>query len=189
MKALNTAGLALLARAEAGEAIPRVQLVHLATDVPQRWAVCGRKLVWGGFDWAPRDILVADVEDGVQAANDLMLTLPGVTPAEMALAFTDLDGVAVTLYEALVDPDDGTVADAVLAWTGFADVPGIQDGAEAVVIVRCMHVGNAALRPKPSLYTDDEQRRLYPGDTSLDFDTATDGVGVVWPAASYFKQG
>lgn len=189
MRTVNTAAQALLDRKAAGEAIPIVRLVELATPVVQRWAQCGRLVEWGGFDWEARDIGISEVEDSASGLNDLTLTLPAVTSAEISLAYSDLDGVVVRVYDAIIDPDDGQVADAPLAWQGECDVPGIQDGAEAVVILRCIHKGNAALRPKPSLYSDDEQRRLYPGDNALDFDPGLDSAGVVWPSAEFFKQG
>jgi hypothetical protein len=44
-----------------------------------------------------------------------------------------------------------------------------------------------ALRPRVTRYTNNEQQRLYPGDTSLDVDPLTDAASLVWPAASYFK--
>jgi hypothetical protein len=43
------------------------------------------------------------------------------------------------------------------------------------------------MRPKPSRYTNDEQQRMFSGDTSLDRDPATDAAPVTWPAASYFR--
>jgi hypothetical protein len=49
------------------------------------------------------------------------------------------------------------------------------------------HRQELAAQSKPSRYTNDEQQRLFPGDTALDFDPATDAAPLVWPAASYFK--
>ena len=44
-----------------------------------------------------------------------------------------------------------------------------------------------AMRPRVTLYTNDEQQRLFAGDTSLDFDPAMDAAAVTWPAASFFR--
>jgi len=197
--AMNAEGLALLARAIAGERIPVIQLVYIAQldpltglevgpFVPQRWAACGTQLAWDGSDWVAVDIAISEIEDTVNGLNGQTFALPGVTESEIAFAFDDVDGATVRVYDAWVDPDTGEVADAVLAWSGEMDIPGWQDGPEASVLFTAVHHGNAALRPKPSLYTDDEQRRLYLGDTSMAFDPATDAGPVVWPNAAYFKQ-
>lgn len=189
MRSLNTAGQALLDRALAGEAIPRVDLIEILTPVPQRWAVSSPALSWSGFTWTPMDVLIGEVVDSVSDLADMTLTLPGVTPSQIALAFDDLDGVKVRRYEAWVDPVTMVVEDALRVFTGECDIPGWQDGAEAAVLIKCIHAGRRALMPRPSLYTDDEQRRISTGDTSLSRDPSTDGAGIVWPGASFLKQG
>lgn len=189
MTTLNPAGQALLARAIAGERIAVVQLVFIDATVPQYWAACGTgPIEWGGHDWVASDIGITEIEDTVNGLNGQTLTLPGVTPAELAFAFDDLDGVTIQLFDAWIDPDTKVVADAPLTFTGELDVPGWQDGAEATVILTAVHAGNAALRPKSSLWTNDEQQRLHPGDTCLNTEALTDAAPLVWPAASFFKQ-
>ena len=72
-------------------------------------------------------------------------------------------------------------------WAGELDMPGWQGGPEALVHFSAESRASIALRQRPSRYTHDEQQRLYAGDTSLNFDPATDAAPVVWPAASYFR--
>ena len=79
------------------------------------------------------------------------------------------------------------VGDALLFWEGELDQAGWQAGRESIAHFTAESLASVALRPKPSRYTNDEQQRLYPGDTSLDVDPATDAATVVWPAASYFR--
>jgi hypothetical protein len=186
--ALNAEAAALQARLLAGEKIPRVPLVHFALPVAQRWAVCGVPLVWGGFTWAPLDIEVTGLADKATQTGALQFTLPAVTPAELALAQTDVEGADVYVYMAWVDPATGVVADAKLRWAGQLDQPGWQDGKTAVAQFAARHVSELALAQRPTRYTNDEQLRLYPGDTSLNVDPLTDAPALVWPAASYFKQ-
>lgn len=188
MREFNVAGAALFARQLAGERIPVITLVYLGTPVPQYWAVGGTPLVWDGHDWEAKDIDISEIVDSVTGLNDLTFTLPGVSPSEIAFAFDDTDDVAVVLYDAWVDPDTGVVVDALQAWAGERDTPGWQDGPEATVIFKAIHRGKAALRGHASKYTDDEQQRLYPGDTSLMFNPATDAAGRIWPGAGFFKQ-
>lgn len=187
MRTLNTAALGLRSRALTGEMIPVVMLVHFALPVAQRWALCGIPLVWGGYTWEPLDIVVSEIKDDAQQSSGLRFTVPGVSESDLAMAMGDVEGSAVTVRLAWVDPADGTVADAVQIWAGELDVAGWQDGPQAVVHYTAEHRAGVALRPRVSRYTDDEQGRLSAGDTSLYIDPQTDAPPVVWPAASYFR--
>jgi hypothetical protein len=167
-----------------------VQLVEFLFDgAPQRVCTAGRPLQWGGHTWQPVGLQVDPVQDDVGEFGNVSFSLPAVTEAQLALALVEpVQGTVVRVYDALVDPADGTVADAKRAWAGQMDTPGVEDGAQARVVANAEHRGAVALRPKPSRYTHDEQQRLYPGDTALNFDPATDAAALVWPAASYFRQ-
>lgn len=190
MRTLSTAGQALLDRMLAGELIPVVQLVEALTTPTLRMAAAGRPLVWGGHTWGAIDLQIEPISHSAGGeVEQMQFRLPGVTPDQLALALTEpVDGKTVRVYDAWVDPDTGEVAEAVLAWAGTLNVPALQDGPQASVAWTAEHRGVQALRIKPLRYTDDEQRRLYPGDTSLNFDPATDAAPLAWPAASYFKQ-
>lgn len=188
MRTVNHTAAALRARRLAGEKIPQIPLVYVGIDAaPQRWAICSVPLVWGGYTWEPLDIAIGSVTDAVQQADGIRLTLPAVTAPQLALAAQDLEGSAVTIYLADVDPDTAAVADAMQVWAGEVDQTGWQDGPQAVAHIRAEPVAAVALRDRVSRYTNDEQQRLNPGDTSLDFDPLTDAAPMVWPAASYFR--
>lgn len=190
MRTLNSAALALLARIEAGEQIPLVQLVAMLFDTPLRYTTAGHAITWDGNTYNPAGLGSIDpIEDSAGEVQALQFTLPGISEEQMALALTEpVEGTTVRVYDALVDPSTGVVADAVLAWSGTLNVPSIEDGPQATVIVTAEHRGMSALRPKPSRYTNDEQQRLYPGDTSLDIDPQTDSGPIAWPKASFFRQ-
>lgn len=188
MKTLNVAGQALLARLIAGEDIPRVQLIEAQLTVPQYWAVCGVPLRWNSQTWAPLDVEVGEVADSVAEYNGLTFTLPGVTPSQIALAFDDLDEALLRMYVALVDPATGVPADAFRVFSGALDSPSWQGGQDAKVVYTAEHAGMLALRNRPIRYTNDDQQRLYPGDTCLDYDPATDAAQYVWPQASFFQR-
>lgn len=189
MRALNAGALALLARAQAGEQVPMVQLVQLGLAVPQYLTTAGRRIEWGGQYWLPAGLgAIEPVQDTAAELPGLQFTLPGISEAQLAVALeSGTEGTAVRVYDALIDPDTGACEDAVLAWSGTLNVPTLQDGPQADMVVTAEHRGMLALRPKVSRYTDDEQRRLYAGDTSLDFDPAVDAAPMVWPAASFFR--
>lgn len=188
MRALNPAAQALKARAIAGEKIPIHVLVFFDLPVPQRWAIGGTPLVWGGHTWAAQDMVIDTISDDVAQASGLRFTLPAVTESQISLTVDeDVEGSEVEVYMAFVDPANGSVADAILLWSGELDIPGWQDGPDALAHFTAEHRGTIAMRSRPQRYTNSEQQRLFPGDTSLAFDPTTDGAPLVWPAQSYFK--
>jgi hypothetical protein len=76
-----------------------------------------------------------------------------------------------------------------LAWSGTLDVMSIEDGAQTAVLrVNAEHAGLDLQRPSVSLYSDSEQRRLHPGDPSLQFMSDQADVRVIWPAAAWFRR-
>lgn len=190
MRAVTTAAQNLLGRIAAGEVIPMVQLVEVATSPAMYLTTAGMPLEWGGHTWQPVGGQLEPISHTATGEVDqLVFTLPAVTPDQIAMGLTEpVAGVSVRVYDCLVDPADGAVADAVLAWAGSLSVPTLEDGPDAVLSWTAEHRAARALRPKPSRYTNDEQRRLYPGDTSLDVDPETDAKPLAWPAASYFRQ-
>jgi hypothetical protein len=189
VRAVTSQAQALLDRIQAGEQIPMVQLIEFGFSPAERYTTAGHALTWDSQTWEPLGLQIEPVEDNTTDMPGVAFVLPGVSGPSIALALVeDVEGVTVRLFDALVNPDTGAVAAAVLAWSGTLTVPQLQDGRVASVVLNAEHRGTTALRPKVSRYTDDEQRRLYPGDTSLAFDPATDAGPLVWPNASFFRQ-
>lgn len=188
MRAMSAAGLALLARLLAGEQIPIAQLVRVDLAGGTLYlTTAGHAITWAGETWHAAGLgAIEPIEDAQTEMPGLRFTLPGLNEAQMAVALEPgTEGARVRVYDALLDPDTGECGDAPLAWAGTLNVPTLQDGPQADMVVVAEHRGMLALRPKPSRYTNDEQQRLHPGDTSLDFDPRTDAAAMVWPAASY----
>lgn len=185
----NAGAQALLdAAAAGGTPVEVTVLLYIGFTVPQRYVQNTKPKDWGGFTWAGVEFAIQPIDDSADARNALGFTFPGVTSAELSLALAgDVEGAPVDCYVAIVDPADGTVADAKLRWSGQLDVPGWQDGAEAAVHFTAEHLGDVAARVKPWYYTHDAQIREFSGDTFLDVDMGADGAGVVWPAASHYK--
>jgi len=185
----NTAAQTLLDAAAAGTAQVEVTvLLYIGFTVPQRYVLNSKPKDWGGYTWAGVEFGIQPIDDSADARNALGFSFPGVTSAELSLALAgDVEGTPVDCYVAIVDPADGTVADAKLRWSGQLDVPGWQDGAEAAVHFTAEHLGDVAARVKPWYYTNDAQQRLASGDTFLDVDMRADSAGDVWPAASFYQ--
>lgn len=190
MRTLNSAALALLVRIAAGERIPWVQLIEMHLDATVYITTAGHDVEWAGHTWArAKSGRVAAIGDGVGELQGLEFTLPAAPGTNLALVLTEeVEGSDVKVWDALITPETGQVADAILAWAGTLNVPSVAYGPKAVITCTAEHRGVGAVRAKPSRYTNDEQQRLYPGDTSLNFDPATDAAPMVWPKASYFRQ-
>lgn len=190
MRTLNATALALLDRIQAGEQIPTTQLVEISfTAGTERYCTAGITVAWDGYSWLGLGLSIEPVDNKVGEIASITLVLPAVSDTQISLALTQaVEGTPIHIYDALVDPTTGAVADAVLAWSGALNMPGIEDGPRASINVMAEHRGALALRNKTSRYTDDEQQRLYPGDTCLQFDPATDAAPLVWPAAGYWRK-
>lgn len=187
MRTLNPAGQALFDRQQAGEQIPVPQLIELQLEEPQYLTTAGVPLEWDGHTWEPNNVRIQAVEEDASEFTVLSFALPALTEAQLALGLVeDISEAPVRVYTAWVDPDTGVVADASSDWAGALNVPAIEDGDDATLIVTAEHRGSIAQRPKPSRYTNDEQRRIDPTDSCLDFDPGTDAANIVWPAASLF---
>lgn len=189
MRTLSPAGAALLARLVAGEKIDVVPLVFMDLPVPQRWALGGRDVEFGGETFAAYDVVLeGGVQDETGIPGGLQITAPAVTEAQIAMAADpDVEGSEVITYLALVDPDSGVAEEALQVGDYELDFPGWEDGPQALAHFAAESRAAVAMRPNVSRYTNDEQQRLHPGDTSLDFDPATDGAPMVWPNADFFK--
>jgi hypothetical protein len=190
VRTLNAGGQALLDRALAGEQIPMAQLVEiLYTPAPQRLTAAGVPIVFGGYTWQPDIVGASAIAHDGTGLPSLEIVLPGATEAQIALGLDDaIEGAAVRVLEGFVDPDTGAMPDALELWRGTVATREIVDGPSATVTLRCEHRGVRALRRKPTRYTNEQQQRLYAGDTSLDVDPMTDAPPLVWPAAAYFRQ-
>lgn len=191
MRALNPTAAALHARLVAGEQIPVVQLVELQLDaITLRYSTGGWPVLWGGYTWQSTGGRVEALETSADGTIDaLSMTLPGVTPDDIAIALSQpLEGRPVRVWDCMLDPDTGApaVLDDRPSWKGTLNVPGLRRGPVAELAVTAEHIAVRARRVKPSRYSDEQWQREHPGDTSLHFDPATDAAPVQWPLASWY---
>lgn len=188
MRAMNAEALALLASVAAGDRVSIVQLVELRFPTVLYLTTAGGPIDWDGETWTPAGLgAIEAIEDSADELLQLRFTLPGLNEQQIAVALEPAEGTVVVVYDGWLDPATGECVHAERVWKGTMNVPTLVDGGQADLTVTAEHQGMLALRPKPSRYTNDEQQRLYPGDTSLDFDPKTDAGPFPWPAASFFK--
>lgn len=119
----------------------------------------------------------------------LKFTLSGVPTENIALALNEpIRGRPVFVWQAIMDAQTNQVLDTFLIWSGTADqMPISVDGQTSTIDVVCEHAGSIYARPKPQLYTDADQQRLFPGDTSLRFIPIQSQHQDIWPAAGFFR--
>lgn len=190
MRVLTPAGQALIARLKAGERIGWAQFVQMDLSSVLRLTTAGRDMPWAGETWHTAGLGIIDaIEDSTGELQGLSFTMPGVDQSQLALVLAEpVEGCEVRVWDAMVDPGNGQVGEVVLAWFGTLNVPAISDGPDASITVTAEHYGLRAVRAKPRRYTNEQQQRMYPGDTSLAFDPATDGAPLRWPAKSFWKR-
>lgn len=130
------------------------------------------------------------VRDSSGEMTGLKFTLSGVPTENIALALTEsARNKSCKLYLAILDPATHAVLDAPLIFSGVLDQMPISEGQGSSTLgVTAIHVGQLFSRPKPLRYTDGDQQRLYPGDTSMRFLNSQSQHKDVWPAASWGRR-
>ncbi len=146
---------------------------------------------WGGNTYlGGRQVGVEEVKDQGGEVQGLRFSLSGVPSEMVAVALAEsLQGRSVVLRAALLDPDTQAIGQVIQLWAGTMDQMPVRHGPESSTItVTAEHRGLAFARPKPLRYSDDDQRRLYPGDRALEYLVKQAQHQDIWPSADYFKQ-
>ena len=188
MRAVATAAQAVLA----GPVVPLCLLLELDFSPVVRLCTGSMAIEWAGQLYFATGSLgaVEQVVDEVQSTQGLRFTLSGVPLDSIALALSEqVRGTGCILRAAILDPTTHAVLDAPPVFTGELDSMPINYGVDSATVgVVAVHRGDTYRRPKPLRYTDGDQQRLFPGDTSLRYVLSQAQVQDVWPAASYFRQ-
>lgn len=154
----------------------------------------GYDLIQGGNTWSGVGQLgtVEEVREGEGGeVSGLAFVLSGVPSALLASALGEqYQRRAVNLYVAFLDlPTHAILADPVLEWSGLIDQMTLADEGEVSTIrVTAENELYDFARPLPLYWTDEDQQRLYPGDTGLRFARQLSERPLVWPAAAFFTK-
>lgn len=172
---------------------PTVLLLQIDTSPVVYLATGNQTITHGGHDWLGTGAMgsVEEVADTAGQFKSLRFTLTGVQSAYLSVALaTNLKNVACTLSLCVLTVgDEKTVADVLQVFTGKMDQMPIQlAGGTCTISAVAEHAGVAYARAKPLRYTDDDQQRLYPGDTCCRFVVSQSQKLDVWPAASFYRQ-
>lgn len=188
MRSLSPATVAALQRSP----LPLAMLVEMDLTQPLYLNTSGLDLVLNGRTYLGTRGLgkVEALQDSPAEVKPLRFELSGVDSTRIALARTErVQGREVRILSAIFDPDTYQPLDVRLRWCGRLDVLAVEDGVPTATLqVTAEHAGIDLLRPVTSLYSDAEQRRLHPGDPSLQYMADQAEMRIVWPAASWGRQ-
>jgi hypothetical protein len=154
----------------------------------------GYNLTWNGYTWQGVGQL-GQVEEVKEAegseVSGLAFTLSGVPSALIALALGEnYQRRVVNVYVGFLDlPTHAVLADPVLEWSGLLDTMAVVDeGGTSTIRVTAENELYDFARPSPLYWTDEDQRKLFPGDTGLRFAKQLNDRPIVWPAAEFFRR-
>lgn len=175
--------------------VGRIIFVEMLFDAaPLRVCSAGYTVQWNGFNWHGVGTLgaieeVREAETG--EVTGLAFTLSGVESSQLYLALEEkYQGRVVNVYVGFLDlPTHMVLANPVLEWSGAIDTMAVVDSeGQAAIRVTAENELFDFGRPSPLYWTDEDQQRLYPGDTGLRFAKQLTDRALVWPAAEFFRR-
>lgn len=183
--------LAAPATAVLGKRLALAQLVFMDLTAPLYVSTSRDSILWGGNLYVGgRQTAIDPIKDQGGEIQGLSFQLSGVPNDLLAIALAEpIQGKAVRVYTAIMDPDTQAILDVQQSWAGTLDQMPISQGIEtSVITVTAEHRGISFARPKGLRYTDGDQQQLHPGDLSLEFIVTQASHQDVWPAAAFFRQ-
>ena len=126
-------------------------------------------------------------ESGELRSYGITLTLAGVPRDAVALAMGEhCQGRPGTVWEVVLDATTHLpLADPIVVFRGRMDHPVIKLGETATIGVTMTNRLADWDRPRLRRYTDEDQKREYPGDEGFRFVSKTAEKEIVWPAKGF----
>jgi hypothetical protein len=184
-----------VASAVAQPQVGLILLVEMLFDAsPVRVCSAGYDVQWNSATWSGLGQLgaIEEVQEGEGAeVTGLAFTLSGVPSSLIATALDEkFQRRVVNVYVGFLDlPTHAILADPVLEWSGLMDVPTIvDDGTTSTIRVTAENELFDFARPAPLFWTNEDQQKLYPGDTGLRFAKQLTDRPIVWPSAEFFRR-
>ena len=189
MRTLSGAGSALLGNRFAIALLVELQLtqpVRVSTSRDSiEWPVGSGKVFIGG-----KQTGVDTISEQGGEVRGMAFTLSGVPTEYLSIALSEpIQGKVVVVWWCLMNPDTHAIVDVLELWRGTLDTMPISQGPQTGTIkVTAEHRGITFRRPRGTRYTDADQKRLAPGDRSLEFIVAQAQHQDVWPSAAFFRK-
>ena len=155
-----------------------------ATGTVRAWSGIGN-LNWNGQTWFGTGSLltITDVfEDGEVSAKGISANLNGIPSELISLALQSCrQGSLGRVYLGFFDDSKNVIADPLLLFEGKLDIPVIDEEADTASIAISYESRLIDLeRPRESRYTDEDQKREFPGDLGCAFVVALQDKNIVW---------
>lgn len=169
-------------------------LVEFQFSLPVYLNTANVDITYGGNKYLGIGTLGAinEVDDSPGEYKNLTLSLSGVSLDVISIALQEnIRNKRLVVREAIIDQASFAVLDAPVIWSGTMDqMPVSQDhqNQTATVSLSAEHRGITFARAKPLNYTQEDQGRVDPTDTSLRFIQSQSTRQDIWPAAGYWKQ-
>jgi hypothetical protein len=184
------------AAAVIAESVPRAMAVELSFGSGVvRLATTTWDLVIDGDTFIGVGVLgsISTVEESVDlASTQLTLALSGIPADTVAIALGEAyQNRAAIVYDVPLNATTlAPIADPIKVFVGRMDIMTVKrDAGGARVEIRLTNRLVDWERPRRILFSDEQQQRAHPGDTSFRYAASLGERNVIWPSASAFKKG
>lgn len=193
MRTLTAPALAALASNAVGMAL----LVEMELTSTLRLSSSSWTINYGGNDYLGAGLLgsVERVNDSPSEIKPLRFVISGVPTETIAIALAEpIRNRPCKLRLAILDSETHAVLDAPIVWSGTLDQMPITHQTDesgrstCTIAATAEHRGATFGRVKPLRYTNGDQRKLFPTDTSLRFIPVQVAHKDIWPASSFGRQ-
>ena len=176
----------------AGGVVPLALLIEMDLTAPLNLNTSNLNLVVSGTTYLGVGGIgsIAPLADTPVEVRGLTFSISGVPSDRIALALSEpVQGKAVRIKTAILDPSTYAVLDTRLRWAGLLDVMTINEtGGTATINVSAENAAIDLARAATSLYSDPEQQRLNTGDLFLQFKADQVSQRIIWPSLEFFKK-
>lgn len=173
---------------------PVCLLIRMDLTAPVFVTTADANIEYDGETWLGVSLVgsVEQIADSVGEQAALNFTLSSVPNDVLALALESANearGKRCRVYLHIFDPVTMLPLFTELFWSGTLDQMTISEGKDSgSVSVKAEHRSVTFGRPKPVRYTDADQRRLFPGDKSLQYIVSQANHQDIWPSAEWGKK-
>jgi hypothetical protein len=172
-----------------------VQFVEMIFDSdPVYLCSAGYNIVWDSKTWFGVGQLgtIDEVVDNISGeVVGLSFTLSGIPSINLSYALLEpYQGRQCNVYIGfLALPNHTLIIDPVLEWSGNLDQMLLQDNDNTGLIkVTAENELIDFSRPRPIMWTNEEQQKRYPGDKGLEYSAQMAERPLTWPSAEYYRR-
>ena len=146
-------------------------------------------LSWNGYTWTGAGTMgsISPISETDQVqANGIAVSLSGIPSDYVSLILSDVrQGKIGRVYLGFLDNSGNIIANPYMAFEGRLDIPTLEEAGEGAMITITYESRLIDLnRSREIRFTDEEQKRMYPGDKGLEYVAAMQEVTLNWGRSS-----